>query len=56
MKINVPVNSADAVVLVVLAVLFVVGIRIVIGFFRMPKHKDTVDRNEEKGAGKEGTA
>ncbi len=55
MKIDVPVNSADAVILVVLAVLFVVGIRIVIGFFKTPQHKDTVDRMEEDGAGKKET-
>lgn len=48
MRIDVPINSADVVVLVVLAVLFVAGIRIVIGFFRTPKHKDTVDRTDEE--------
>lgn len=48
MKINVPVNQTDMVILVILAILFAVGIRIVIGFFRNPVHKDTQDRSEEK--------
>lgn len=34
MKIDVPVNSNDIVILVVLGVLFVIGVRIVIGFFK----------------------
>ncbi len=48
MKINVPVNQTDMIILVILAILFAVGIRIVIGFFRNPVHKDTQDRSEEK--------
>ncbi len=34
LKIDVPVNSNDIVILVVLGVLFVIGVRIVIGFFK----------------------
>lgn len=48
MKINVPVNHTDVIILVILAILFAAGIRIVIGFFRSPAHKDTQDRSEEK--------
>lgn len=48
MKINVPVNHTDMIILVILAILFAAGIRIVIGFFRSPAHKDTQDRSEEK--------
>lgn len=51
MKINVPVNQTDLIILIVLAILFVVGIRVVIGFFKTPEHRDTQDRQEE---GKEG--
>ena len=51
MKINVPVNQTDVIILIVLAVLFVVGIRIVIGFFKAPAHRDTQDRQEEAKKG-----
>ena len=48
MKINVPVNHTDVIILVILAILFAAGIRIVIGFLRSPAHKDTQDRSGEK--------
>ena len=48
MKINVPVNHTDVIILMILAILFAVGIRVVIGFFRSPAHKDTQDRMEDK--------
>lgn len=47
MKFNVPINRADAIVLIILAILMVVGVRIVIGFFKTPKHRDTQDRADE---------
>ncbi|MGI6107739.1 MAG: heavy-metal-associated domain-containing protein [Lachnospiraceae bacterium] len=39
MTVNVPINKTDVVVLAVLAILFVFGVRIVVGFFRKPKPK-----------------
>ena len=48
MKFNVPINQADAIVLIILAILMVAGVRIVIGFFKTPKHRDTQDRMDEK--------
>lgn len=47
MKINVPINQTDIIILIILAILFVIGIRIVIGFFKKPEHRDTQDRQEE---------
>lgn len=47
MKINVPINQTDIIILVILAIMFVIGIRIVIGFFKKPEHRDTKDRQEE---------
>ena len=53
MKVNIPVNSTDAVILIILAVLFAGGVRIVIGFFKKPQKKASADRkrNESKSAG-----
>ncbi len=51
MKINVPINQADIIILIVLAILFVFGIRIVIGFFKTPAHRDTQDRQDERKEG-----
>lgn len=47
MKINVPINQADIIILVILAIMFIIGIRIVIGFFKKPVHRDTQDRQDE---------
>ncbi len=47
MKINVPINQTDIIILIILAILFVIGIRIVIGFFKKPEHRDIQDRQEE---------
>lgn len=46
-------NSADIVVLIILAVLFVGGVRVVVGFFRTPKKKagnGTGEVSERSGA------
>ncbi len=48
MQINVPINQTDIIILIILAILFVLGIRIVIGFFRKPAHRDTQDRQDEQ--------
>lgn len=52
-KVNIPVNSTDAVILIILAVLFAGGVRIVIGFFKKSQKKASADRkrNESKSAG-----
>lgn len=40
MKINIPFNQTDAVVLFFLLILFIIGVRVVIGFFKTPdSHK-----------------
>ena len=39
MKFNVPVNATDIVVLIIIALVFVVGVRVLISFFRDPKKK-----------------
>ncbi len=54
MKFNVPINQADAVVLVILAIMMVIGVRIVIGFFKTPKHRDTQDRVDEEKERRDG--
>ncbi len=51
MKINVPINQTDIIILVILAIMFVIGIRIVIGFFKKPEHRDTQDRQDEAAEG-----
>ena len=50
MKFNVPVNNTDKMILLILAVLFLLGIRIVIGFFRKPvKRSDKEGKSESSG-------
>lgn len=50
MKFNVPVNNTDKMILLILAVLFLLGIRIVIGFFRKPeKRSDKEEKSESSG-------
>lgn len=45
MSVNIPVNRTDAIILVILAVLFILGIRIVFGFFKKPeKSPDTAEQ------------
>ncbi len=39
MKVNIPINSADVVVLVIVGLLMLYGIKLVIGFFHEGKHK-----------------
>ena len=39
MKFNVPVNTTDIVVLIIIALVFVAGVRVLISFFRDPKKK-----------------
>ncbi len=51
MKINVPINQTDIIILVILAIMFIIGIRIVIGFFKKPDHRDTQDRQDEATEG-----
>ncbi len=54
MKVNVPINSTDVVVLLVLAVMFILGIRIVIGFFK-PARKPEDTRRDAESMKKTGT-
>ncbi len=53
MKVNVPINQTDIMILIVLAILFAFGIRIVIGFFKTPAHRDTQDRQDEQEEGRQ---
>lgn len=50
---NVPINQTDIIILIILAILFVFGIRIVIGFFKTPAHRDTQDRQDEQKKGRQ---
>ncbi len=51
MKFNVPVNQTDLVVLLVLAVLFLLGIRAVVGFFKPSRKVEDTRRDGEGGTG-----
>ena len=54
MKVNVPINQTDVVILLVLAVIFVLSIRAVIGFFK-PARKPEDTRRDAEGMKKTGT-
>ncbi len=51
MKFNVPVNHTDMVVLLILALLFLLGIRAVIGFFKPARKVEDTRRDGEGGTG-----
>jgi len=37
MRFDVPINTTDIIVLIILAIFMIIGVRIVIGFFKEPK-------------------
>lgn len=37
MKVNIPINTADIITLIIVAIIMVGGVRVVIGFFKKPK-------------------
>jgi copper chaperone CopZ len=47
-KINIPINRSDVVVLIILGILFVFGIRIVIGFFKTSKKNRQLIRDMQE--------
>ena len=58
MKINIPFNQTDAVVLFFLLILFIIGVRVVIGFFKTPdshkKHRQSTETKNETDADESG--
>lgn len=48
MRVNIPMNGTDVVILIILAVILAFAVRVIIGFFQKPKRPDAPQDEDER--------